>query len=562
MDESVSVAVVGSGIAGLTTALELAKRGYQVCVYEREETIGGNLSSQQIRGVYHDVYPHMFPSWYANFWRLVESDLGLSREGNFEKRSGAKALRKGDRDYIDLPNPTTLEAAWKTMTSGFVPMPDMFIYGYAMIDLAAQRFQADRLLNRYSLNGFLHSRAYATERAAEMLDLAVMEIWSIHGDLTSAAAYKDFVQRALALGTSLPFAWVLKGSLWERLIRPLVRKLAEYGCQIRTGHRVDTINVENAGVRLEIQTPGLESEHVWADYLVLAVEPTALGSLIQTGKDGYRLVDRLPDLSEVRRLRSEPIAVVDLYFKHELPNIPSEHVGLAGSKMALSFFQISGLWENDPKLRGRTALVLAASDFYALPLRNSLEDGHRMIEVFHEYLPIFKPGAYWGDPASDIDWEMSHFRPNLNNKLFINQVGSGEWSPNASYQALPNVFFAGDFCRNAVAMATVEGAVLSGLEAARALWSSHPKGPPVEILSHESRDERWLLATKLALSPTAYWAKWLSIAYDTVEPVSRGDLSVLPDAMVEMLSLPYAFGEEVLHTAYALANSLLTRPKR
>ena len=403
-DGSASVTVVGSGIAGLTAALELAKRGYKVSVYEKEETIGGNLSSQKCGDVYHDVYPHMFPSWYANFWRLVESDLGLSREGNFEKRPGAKVLRKGERDYIELPNPTSLRAAWKGLTSGLVPLPDMFLYGYAMIDLAAQRFHPEQLLSRYSVNGFLHSRGYVTERAAEMFDLALMEVWSVHSDQTSAAAYKDFVRRSFALGTDQPFAWVLKGSLWEKLIGPLVAKLDHYGCSIHTCHRVDAISVGDGRVRLDVQPSTGESEPVETDYVVLAVPPEALGRLISRGEKGYRIVDRLPDLSEVRRLRSEPIAVADLYFKHELPGIPSEHVGLAGSKLDLSFVQISGLWQDDPNMRGRTALVLAASDFYALPSEDPYEDGFRMVEVLFEYLPIFKPGAYWGDESSDIEW--------------------------------------------------------------------------------------------------------------------------------------------------------------
>jgi uncharacterized protein with NAD-binding domain and iron-sulfur cluster len=560
-EDSVRVAVVGSGIAGLTSALELAKRGYEVTVYEKEAVIGGNLSSQKINGVYHDVYPHMFPSWYKNFWRLLEQDLGLSREGNFEARTGTKMLRKGERKYLELVAPTSLRAAWTNLTSGFLPLPDMFVYGYSMIDLAAQRFDPKELLSRYSLNGFLQSRAYATERAAEMLDLSLMVIWSIHGDRTSAASYREFVRRASALGTDQPFAWMLKGSLWEKLIQPLVAKLSDHGGSVRTRHRVDAINIEDGKVRLEVQGPGPEVEHVEADYLVLAVEPEGLGRLIETGKEGLRIVDRVPKLSQVRRLRSEPIAVVDLYFKYALPDIPREHVGLAGSEMDLSFFQLSGLWEDDPNMRDRTAVVLAASDFYALPLEQSLGDGHRMIQAFHEYLPIFRPGAYWGDPSSDIDWEKSHFQPNLTHKLFVNQVGSGEWSPVASYEALPNVFFAGDYCRNPVAMATVEGAVLSGLEAAKALWARQPLGAPVEIVEDEPRSESWLLAMKLAFSANAYWAKWWSIAFDAAEPVSRGRFTSLPGAAAEMLTLPHAFVGDVMKTAYQLGASLLRGAK-
>ena len=78
-----SVVVVGAGIAGLTTALKLSQRGYDVTVYEATDVLGGNLSAarQSMRApdgseltgseptgfVYHDVYPHMFCDWYKNF---------------------------------------------------------------------------------------------------------------------------------------------------------------------------------------------------------------------------------------------------------------------------------------------------------------------------------------------------------------------------------------------------------------------------------------------------------------------------------------------------------------
>ena len=43
-----SVAVFGSGVAGLTAAHELACRGYQVKVYEAGSTIGGKARSQDV----------------------------------------------------------------------------------------------------------------------------------------------------------------------------------------------------------------------------------------------------------------------------------------------------------------------------------------------------------------------------------------------------------------------------------------------------------------------------------------------------------------------------------
>ena len=59
---------------------------------------------------------------------------------------------------------------------------------------------------------------------------------------------------------------------------------------------------------------------------------------------GTRIVDRLPELSELRRLRTARMLVVNLYFKEKLPDIPPEHVGLARSRGYLTFIDISQLW--------------------------------------------------------------------------------------------------------------------------------------------------------------------------------------------------------------------------
>ena len=544
------VAVVGAGIAGLTSALRLSQRGYEVTLYEAKDVIGGNLSSQNIQGIDHDVYPHMFGDWYVNFWGIIEKDLGLDREACFEPRTGVKLLRERNAAYFDLKNPTTLRSVWENLRSGVLPSPDMFLVGFSMLDLASAPFHRSDLLKRLSVNGFLHSRAYSTERCAKLLDFVLMEIWSIHGYLTSAASFKDFAKRTSTFPHPAPFAWVLKGSLEKKLIAPLRCKLEELGCKIRSNAKVTSVEVK--GGKPEI---GLDGKQVDYDCLVLAVPPDALAKLVMSGKPGTRIVDRLPHLSELRRLRAERIPVVDLYFKRKLPNIPKEHVGLTLSDTYLTFLDISQLWTDDDNMQDRTALVLAASDFYALPSQSAKEEGYAMIKTLHEYLPVFDPGRQWEDPNSDICWKKTQFLCNETNKLFINEVGVD--GPKASYDALPNVFFAGDFCATD-AMATVEAAVQSGLKAAQALWTRKPLGARIIIAESEVYSDAELLAMKLALTPFAYSAKWWSTAFDAVPDLENATLprGVLSSA-ASMVSLPLTYTLDWWETAYALCKSVV-----
>ncbi|WP_309604883.1 FAD-dependent oxidoreductase [Phenylobacterium sp.] len=564
------VAVVGAGLAGLTAALRLSQRGFQVTLYEATETLGGNLSSQKVNGVDHDVYPHMFCAWYVNFWALFEGDLGLSREENFQPRQGVKLLRKGDSSFLELENATTLKAVLANLTSGVLPAPEMFLLGFSMLDLASHAFnrqQSDQI-DRLDVNGFIYSRGYATESVARLQNYMLMVIWSIQSDTTAAASYQDFIKHTLTFPQPTPFCWLLKGSLYEKIIRPLEEKLT---CEIRRDARVRSVQIIDGKPVIALEPrparngrPAEPQDAAEADYVVLAVPGPALANLVMTGAPGARIVDSLPHLAGLQRFQSVAIPVVDVYFNKTLPGIPKEQVGFAESDYDLTVLDISQLWTDEPELAGRTALVLAASDGDAIPSLDPLERGHMMIRRLHDYLPVFEPGAHWGDPASDICWEKTHYRSNDDNKLFINDVGSFEWRPRAAYPAaLPCVFFAGDFCQTDVDMATVEAAVESGLLAAQALQARDAigrpalRGEPITIDRHEVYDDKLFLAAKLALLPFAYWATAWSAALDAGR---RNETDLPADAyspITAAVALPLTFALDWWKTAYWLAKNVV-----
>lgn len=563
------VAIVGAGLAGLTAALNLSRRGFKVTLYEAEATVGGNLSSETIDGIRHDVYPHMFCAWYANFWRLFEQDLGLSREEHFQPRIGVRLLEKGSNEFRALENATTLQAVLNNLKSGVRPPPEMFLLGYSMVDLASHAFHKSRAdeIERLDVNGFIYSRGYATESVAKLQNYMLSLIWSVQSDATAAASYRDFIKHALTFPHPTPFCWMLKGSLYDKIIHPLENAL---DCEIQRGRAVRSVKLVDGRPRITLEggkaaggRRAKADETVEADYVVLAVPAPVLAGLVMNGAPGQRIVDRLPHLAGLQRCRSVAIPVVDLYFNRRLAGIPKEQVGFAGSKFDLSMLDISQLWTDAPQMQGRTALVLAASNGYALPSLDPLERGFMMIQQLHDFLPVFEPGAYWGDPSSDICWEMTHYRSNDDNKLFVNDVGSWEWRPVAAYpDQLPNVFFAGDFCQTDVDMATVEAAVQSGLLAAQALQAQEATGRPdvrgsaICLIGHEAYGDTTILAAKLALMPMAYAAT----AWSTVLDMGRDKASMLPaDAYSPAnaaSALPLAFALDWWKTATWLAKRL------
>jgi phytoene dehydrogenase-like protein len=579
----VRVAVAGGGIAGMSAALRLAQRGYAVTLYEEKPWLGGNLASHRdaASGTVHDVYPHMFSNFYVNFWDIVENELGLKRDRSadtdFEARDSFVFLDRA-QGYRALRNASDLKSLWQDMSSGvgqLAPL-DLYLYLYSMLDLLAHRFHVRGLIE-LSLNGYVRSRPCITEPAARMHDAIVMFIWSIHSAGTSAESYQNFYRHTF--GNVQPLLWLLRGSLQRKVIEPLERRLVQLGVKVHKQASVQRVVLDGARVgaielrrteydeqrhRVLVTERKLRAEPF--DQLVLAVPPHALGVLAERGGAARRLGTLDPKLAHAgKRLPAEPIAVLDLYFKRKLAGIPRENIAVTDSDCYFSIIDISQLWPEIEK-EGITALTLAASDYWALPSDDDRANAHHLIRELARYVPGFDPGRGWGDPHCDIDWRRSHFRSNKDDVIFVNQVGSWEYRPETHDGRVENLYFAGDFCRNRVDMATVEAAVTSGLNAAAALQRNVPSGQrgpagepvevPIEIRVPPMVGDAALCALKLWLMPSAYLAKaWLTATDASAKLGGRAAAAGVAQDLTTLARLPYQYAVDAIETVGAMCEA-------
>jgi phytoene dehydrogenase-like protein len=170
------VAIVGGGVAGLTCALRLSERGYNVTLYEKAAVLGGNLSSEPGSVMDHDVYPHLFCDWYVNFWQIAEADLGIKRDEDFDPQVGVKVLqdpnaappvspeKTGEEQptYQDLKNATTPQHIWGNLWSGVLSPPHKFLLCVNFLEKASQPFQNAKKIEQQKFKGLLYSRPYST----------------------------------------------------------------------------------------------------------------------------------------------------------------------------------------------------------------------------------------------------------------------------------------------------------------------------------------------------------------------------------------------------------------
>jgi Flavin containing amine oxidoreductase len=520
------MAVVGGGIAGLTAALRLVERGFDVEVFEKGPLMGGNLSGVNHGGAYYDVYPHMFAEWFHNFWKLAE-DIGLKKHQHFERRRDCGFLAPGEfPHYRVCTDIGALSTGLKNLSSGVISLPEMFLANYTILDAIARGDADKEFLENQTLNDFIVNRPYATRGVTHFFDTVVKNVWSIDSYLSSALAYQSFAKYQFREPS--PQCWVLKGNSYENFIVPLLNALnSRAHAHMNTNAEVMGVTVVDGKVTtISYKNPigGAEVDQD-VDGLIIASSPASLGDLIFTpalknrrDADAQSIVSVLPNLANVRRLGSDPLPVLYVTFKRKLAHIPSYYVALLNSKYSLTFVQIEEL--SGPN---KTVLAVAASDFDALPIRlkNALakaihdkaimstlppevieelkRTAHPILKELQRYIP-FKLDE-------DIDWDNTFFQPNMDQKLFLNEVGSQRWTTEVSYPEINNLYFAGNSCTNSIMIATVESAVCSGLQAARAVVQRHRHLDAVSIIEPESYPTSLLFAWKIMLAPYAALAK-------------------------------------------------------
>jgi hypothetical protein len=201
-----------------------------------------------------------------------------------------------------------------------------------------------------------------------------------------------------------------------------------------------------------------------------------------------------PSIGRINRLRTAPMAALQITLNGRAPKLPPEHCFLMGGEYGLSFIDLSSHWKNAPY-----TLSFISSNFAPLLHLPREEQYARLIEEIGQFLPIA--------PTDVKHWCLF---PNSDpgQQLFINTVGSWPDRPNVKATNVSNLYFAGDWVKNRIDLACMEGAVSAALEAAREVALSWEGVPGVSIPGGPlvaGRYPPWLIRWAVRfLSPLAF----------------------------------------------------------
>lgn len=612
-----TVAIAGGGMAGLTAAYNLAKRGYKVTLYEATDCPGGALSATPgPRDVFTEMpvnfecSPHMFGEWYNNFFALM-NEIGVSKS-SFEYCSTIGFLRRGQPlQYTWLKNNGSIYDGLQNLFSGVDTPSNLFLYWYAIIDILTQDF-SDFSDDTISLNGFVMSRPYTPEKVALFLQQAMVNIWAIDSYLTSIYAFQTSAKYQAKSPT--PTAWITtQSNSYDLIVAPLAQKLNDLGVSIKLNTLVSGVTVEGDPAKVMSITVQTEREvsEVPVDNLILAVPRFALGplvtksgphktirtadrdltsrwvdavpgeeSLIKTNINlavqmrTHTIAEQIPELASANSVQGVPLAMLYVPFTKALPDIPLGYVGLTGSAGSLTFIDVPYL---AGKLGAAMVLAIGISKFSSIPAAvadegigdiKTMRDPDTteiVVEVLEEFM------KFVSFDRADIIWSKVVLKTNTNHRLYLNTVGNRLTAPNINDDRVANLFFAVETKENPVQIATVEGAVIGGLQAAQALWARNPssannRNNPIVPIMPKAYTQAELWAMKIALTPWAVAAKFWSdaeAAYPATssrgqsgpdsngrsmvrQPNFYGAANALAQSAIELMTAPFWFGANAI----------------
>ena len=524
------VTIVGGGIAGLTSALRLLERGFAVTLMEQDPFLGGMLRAAQCDDpachVRHEHSYHMFTNWYVNTWDIVD-ELNLRR--NFVPRSAFRFLKRGHTQAQKMVDPGWIGTFWQNLFSGVAPVPDVFVFMYSLVDLLSTPIQRDKFLDLYSVNAFMRSRPYATERAAVLQQRVWETVWAIPSYDASVRTYKTFLKYGNY--DPVPQLWLLNQNKHDGLIGPLEEKLKSYGSKFKLelSARAKRLDVDAATGRVtglhyarldraptfyyEEQIHEVSQHHLEIEGdLILAVTPGGLRKLVSD-----EVYVRDPSLGGLNYLSAQPMASVEMHFKEGkwLPNISNDVTVLVDAQYQMTFLDYSQAW---PGLKS-TFLYVTVSDFESLAsvTHEIRVDGKLVLDLQRPKTAIDYILAQLQESVpfqvDDLDLHLTRIDTNSGAELFANETGSWQYRPGATTE-LPNLFLAGTFCQNYADAATIEGAVASGLMAAEEVRKRAGVSSPIRVKEPGYHHEALFAWLKLMWAPYAMGAKVWSSTID------------------------------------------------
>ncbi|CAL94502.1 putative oxidoreductase precursor [Azoarcus olearius] len=420
-----AVAVIGAGYAGLACAVELARRGVHVTVFERSHTLGGRARVVRKDGWEVDNGQHILIGAYTELTRLLRLTGGSPKQ---LERLPLTLHVPGHLHLRAASLPAPLHLAVGLLLARGLSGADRLAMLRLMRWLKAQSFAPDPSMT-------VADMLLATAQTPKLTELVWVPLCvaalNTPAESASARVFAAVLRDSLASGAAASELLIPRVDLSELFPVPAARFLATRRGTLRTGNAIDAITPGDAGFMLE----GDPGRRPWSQVVVATAPYHAAALLASTGA-----CERLA--AQIEALPHEPIVTVYLAFGEGV-RLPEAMIGLAGGPAQWAFDrgQLGGR-------EGLLACVISASGPHeAMPRDELILATHRQLETaLGRRLPALSWSQVIVEKRATFACRPGLFRPDIRTPL-------------------PGLWLAGDYVESPYP-ATLETAVRSGVACA------------------------------------------------------------------------------------------------
>jgi phytoene desaturase len=268
------VAVIGCGFAGLSAATCLAKQGYDVTVFEKNDTAGGRARSLTSNGFSFDMGPSFY--WMPDVFEKYFQLFGKKVSDYYEliRLDPSYRIYFGSGDFIDVPA-NGIESLFERLEPGSSAKLLTFLkegkikYDIGINDLvykpglSLSEFASFKLLsNVFRLHVFSSVSSYIRKffrhlRIIRMLEFPVLFLGAAPKDTPALYTLMNYAD--IALGT-----WYPKGGMYK-VVEAMVALAREFGVKFHFNSEVTQLSIKDNRIdAIQVNDRRIAVDHVVA----------------------------------------------------------------------------------------------------------------------------------------------------------------------------------------------------------------------------------------------------------------------------------------------------------
>lgn len=438
--EQFDVIIVGSGLAGLTAALELSGQGKSVIVLEKSKVIGGRTSSWDDDGMLVESGLHRHIGYYKALPKVLkkagvdiddivqwEEQIDIRIKGSKEEKSfgispvfGPIEMIKGVIGNNDILPPGDKLALVPFFTNGFL-----------------QYTQNPDDLDQYSVREFAEKHNISEEALHNLLIPLSTGVFFLPPERYSAKVFFGLFLPGVSRFYKLRIGSYL-GGMTEILANPIARQITKNNGVIRTDAPVKNLVMHQdtvTGVQLE------DGQELMAKHVIIAANLGGAKKILNSHFQNN------PSFENIFRLPTMPAVTIQMEF--EQPVLPADRTTFGPLTSLASFAEQSRTtFKHVP---GRISIILT-------PPEKFLNMDHKLILE-----QVQKDGKELG---LDLETGLTNYRVISHPEDFHSLEPNYDHLRPDQQTPIKGLVLAGDYTRQPF-FATMEGAVISGENAAR-----------------------------------------------------------------------------------------------